>query len=66
MELPLTMLYAGLFTYGVAHYEPKEPGKCCAISAPRRPAVRFHNADVPAVELNEEEPEEELLQLELS
>ena len=60
------MLAAGLFKYGVAHYEPKEAGECCAISAPRRPAVRFQNTDVPAVDLDEEEPEEELLQLELS
>ena len=66
MELPLTVLYAGLFRYGVAHYEPKEAGKSCAISAPRRPAVRFQNADVPAIELDEEVSEEELLQLELS
>ena len=31
-----------------------------------RPAVHFHNADVPAIELDEEVSEEELLQLELS
>ena len=61
------MLAAGLFKYGVAHYyEPKAPGECSAISAPMRPAVHFHNADVPAIELDEEVSEEELLQLELS
>ena len=57
------MLAAGLFKYGAAHYEPKAPGKCSAISAPMRPAVHFHNADVPAIELDEEVSEEELLQL---
>ena len=38
------MFAAGIFKYGVAHYDPPETRKQKKITAPKRPHVVFENA----------------------
>ena len=38
------MFAAGIFKYGVAHYDPPETRKHSKITAPKRPDVVFENA----------------------
>ena len=42
------MFAAGIFKYGVAHYDPPETRKQKKITAPKRPDVVFENAGVVA------------------
>ena len=48
---------AGIFKYGVAHYETREATRCTAIKAPVRPAVKFCNddEDEPAIAIEDED-----------
>ena len=41
---PSCLFAAGIFKYGVAHYDPPETRKQKKITAPKRPDVVFENA----------------------
>lgn len=41
---PSCLFAAGIFKYGVAHYDPPETRKHSKITAPKRPDVVFENA----------------------
>ena len=43
----MCLLAAGLFKYGVTHYEPPKPRADMTIAMPKRPIVTFENAPEP-------------------
>lgn len=43
----MCLLAAGLFKYGVTHYEPPKPRADMTIAMPTRPIVTFENAPEP-------------------
>ena len=43
----MCLLAAGLFKYGVTHYEPPKPRANMTIAMPTRPIVTFENAPEP-------------------